>query len=209
MRKIPDKLENHIDDIIITSINMIQPYFYQLGFTPNILTTISLISWSFAMYFLINNGNYYSLYMVLLMILSYYFDCFDGNFARSYNMVTKFGDYYDHISDVSKIIIYFYFIFTIYKSKVCYIFPILIICLIPTLIHLSCQELYYDKPSDTLSLLKIFCIANKKNVNSILSITRYFGCGTFYLVTILTAIYLKNSKKFEKNKNDENENDKL
>ena len=110
MRKIPGKLDNFIDDTLITIIDTIQPYFYKLGFIPNTLTTISLICWLFALYFFINDGVYYTLYAVLFMILSYFFDCFDGHFARSYNMVTKFGDYYDHISDVSKVILLIYFI---------------------------------------------------------------------------------------------------
>jgi len=206
MRKIPGKLDNFIDDTLISIIDTIQPYFYKLGFIPNILTTISLISWLFALYFFINDGVYYTFYAVLFMIVSYFFDCFDGHFARTYNMVTKFGDYYDHISDVSKVILLIYFICTIYTSKVCYILPILLIFLILTLTHLACQELYYDKPSasETLSLLKFFCIANKKNVNNVLGITRFFGCGTFYLVMILSVIYLKNSKNDKNDENDEN-----
>jgi phosphatidylglycerophosphate synthase len=121
-------------------------------------------------------------------------------------MVTKFGDYYDHISDVSKVILLVYFICTIYTSKVCFILPILFIFLILALTHMACQELYYDKASasDTLSLLKYLCIANKKNVNSVLGITRFFGCGTFYLVMILSVIYLKNNGKDKKYENDEN-----
>ena len=63
---------------------------------------------------------------------------------------------------------------------------------------MACQELYYGKTTDTLSLLKYFCISNKKNVNNTLKITRYFGCGTFYIVMVLCVIYLKNSKKDEK-----------
>lgn len=145
---------------------------------------------------------------MLFIILSYFFDCFDGHFARSYNMVTKFGDYYDHISDASKVILLVYFICTMYTSKVCYVLPILIIFFILTLIHLSCQEFYYNRPnaSNTLSLLRFFCIANKKNVNNILGITRFFGCGTFYIAIILSVIYLKNNKN---NENDNNENDNL
>ena len=207
MRKLPGKMDNFIDDILITIIDTIQPYFYKLGFIPNTLTTISLICWLFALYFFVNDGIYYTFYAVLFMILSYFFDCFDGHFARSYNMVTKFGDYYDHISDVSKVILFVYFICTIYTSKVCFILPILFIFLILALTHMACQELYYDKASasDTLSLLKYLCIANKKNVNSVLGITRFFGCGTFYLIMILSVIYLKNNGKDKKDENDEND----
>ena len=136
------------------------------------------------------------------MWLSYFFDCFDGHFARTYNMVTTFGDYYDHISDTSKIILLLYFIYINYTSKFFIILPIILVSLLFTLIHMSCQELYYGGYADTLSLLKYFCITDKKNVNSVLKITKYFGCGTFYLVMILCIIYLKNSKKDKKDEKD-------
>lgn len=35
-----------------------------------------------------------------LYVLSYVFDCIDGQYARLYGMTTDFGDMYDHISDV-------------------------------------------------------------------------------------------------------------
>jgi phosphatidylglycerophosphate synthase len=197
MRKIPCELENFIDNILISIVDTIQPVFYKLGFTPNILTTISLICWLFALYFFVNDGIYYTFYTVLLIILSYFFDCFDGHFARSYNMVTKFGDYYDHISDIFKSILFVYFICTVYTSKAYYVLPILFIFLILSFMHLACQELYYNNTSDTLSFLKYLCIANKKNVNSVLGITRCFGCGTLHLVIVLTVIYLKNSGKIK------------
>jgi len=198
MRKLPEQMDNFVDNAMLKVVEIIQPYFYKFGFIPNALTTISLITWLFGIYFFINDGLYYTFYAALFMMISYFFDCFDGHFARSYNMVTKFGDYYDHIADVSKVIILMYFIYTIYQSKSYFILPIIIISLFFTFIHMACQELYYGKTTDTLSLLKYFCISNKKNVNNTLKITRYFGCGTFYIVMVLCVIYLKNSKKDEK-----------
>ena len=49
------------------------------------------------------------------MTLSYFFDCMDGNFARTYKMQTKFGDYYDHIKDVIIMLIFALILF-IYKD---------------------------------------------------------------------------------------------
>jgi hypothetical protein len=43
MRKIERDDENPIDNIIIDSCDIIKPYFYKLGFTPNGITTLSLI----------------------------------------------------------------------------------------------------------------------------------------------------------------------
>lgn len=51
MRKIPEDLENPIDSVLIAIVHIIQPYFYELGFTPNILTTFSLLFWIGGLYF--------------------------------------------------------------------------------------------------------------------------------------------------------------
>jgi phosphatidylglycerophosphate synthase len=189
MRKIPEELENPIDSVLIAIVDAIQPYFYKMGFTPNILTTFSLLFWIGGLYFFIHNGPYYAYYAVLLMFISYFFDCFDGHFARSYDMVTKFGDYYDHISDAVKFALLFYFIVMIYGMK-----PIFILTFfaIPLCMHLRCQESYYNIPTQTLSFLNVLHISNgKENATNALKITKYFGCGTFYLIMFIYIIYLK------------------
>lgn len=109
-------------------------------------------------------------------------------------MVTKFGDYYDHISDALKYVLLIYFVIMKYDSKIFVVLPILTVFLILMSMHLSCQELYYGLPSDTLSVLNFLCIANENNVNSIMEITKYFGCGTFHAIMFLCVIYLKASE---------------
>jgi hypothetical protein len=191
MRKIPADIENPIDNILLIIIEKVHPYFHKLGFTPNILTTFSLLFWLGGLYFFVKNGKYYEYYTVGLLFISYFFDCFDGHFARTYNMTTKFGDYYDHISDVLKKLLLLYFIITIYGIKSLFLLLILSIFMILFCVHLSCQELWSGSTSDTLSLLNFLCIANKKNVKNIMHITKYVGCGTFHLVLFLGIIYLK------------------
>lgn len=194
MRKIPPQYENPIDNLILHIADIIQPVFYKLGFVPNTLTTFSLVFWLCGLYFFINDKKYYTYYAVFFMSLSYFFDCFDGHFARSYNMVTKFGDYYDHFSDLFKFISLIYVIYVKYTSKFFIIMAFILFWLLLMCVHMGCQELYYGSPVDTLFLLKYFCIANKNNVKDIMNITRYFGCGTWQLIVFLCVIYLKNSK---------------
>ena len=38
---------------------------------------------------------------ILFLMLRWYFDFADGIFARKYNDTTTFGDYYDHIVDIT------------------------------------------------------------------------------------------------------------
>ena len=191
MRKIPANCENPIDNVLISHIDSIQSYFFKLGFTPNIFTTISLVCHLCAMYFFVHNKEYYTVYSVLFFILSYYFDCFDGHFARSYGMVTRFGDYYDHIGDWLKNIVFGYLIYTYFNPYFYVSVVVLVVFAILAAIHISCQEQYYGKHSDTLYLLKYICPSNYFKANNCLNITKYVGCGTYLLVAIIIIIYLK------------------
>lgn len=194
MRKIPTKFENPFDNVIISHIDRIQSHFFKLGFTPNILTTISLFCHLCSMYFFVNNERYYTFYSAIFFMLSYYFDCFDGHFARSYNMTTKFGDYYDHISDWFKTGLFIWLICTYFKPYRYVSLLFIIIFGFLSVIHLSCQEhLYGEYNSDTLYLLKYICPTNYFNIHihDCLNITRYIGCGTYYLIATFIIIYLK------------------
>lgn len=189
-RKIAKKFENPIDNIIIDFCEYIGPVFKSLNFTPNMLTTISLII------ALIGNYNIYiGKYELggLLFLIAYIFDCLDGNFARRYNMVTEFGDFYDHISDISKNIVLIWVIISLNikrKTKI-YFVGFLILTYILQTIHLGCQELIYDKPSPLIGKLISLC-TNKDNI----LYTRYIGCGTWYVLIVVIIIYLKQINKF-------------
>jgi len=193
MRKIPARFENPFDTVIIEHIDNIQSHFFKLGFTPNILTTFSVICQIISMYFFVNNKEYYTVYSVIFFGLSYYFDCFDGHLARSYNMVTTFGDYYDHISDSLKIIGFIVLIFIYYKSYFYISLAIIVSFGLLSTIHLSCQEHYYANSSDTMHYLKYICPTNYLNIEigNCLNITKYVGCGTYMLVAMLLIIFLK------------------
>lgn len=201
MRKLPGKFENPIDHLLISHIDSIKSHFYKLGFTPNILTTFSLLSHLLSMYFFVNNQKYYTVYSVIFFGLAYYFDCFDGHFARSYNMVTIFGDYYDHVSDWFKGLLFFWLIYVYFKPYFYVSMAALMSVGFLTMIHMSCQENYYSNygdTSDTLHLLtKYMCPTHYFNVDigKCLNITKYFGCGTYILVSILVLIYLKTRTK--------------
>ncbi len=179
MRKIPETFENPFDNILISMADKMNPYFHSASLTPNDLTTISLVLSIMAVYFLIK-GCYQ--HAIILFLVSYFFDCCDGHYARSYNMETKFGDYYDHYGDIIKHLLLFFALYKMNPVKFKKIIPYGLFVIFLALVHLGCQEVYYGKySSNTLNTLKYFCPANKDNVESYLKITRFFGCGTSYL----------------------------
>lgn len=191
MRKITCNCENPLDNILIDISDYICPYAKKYNFTPNILTTLSLIFCGISALLLLNKQYLLAAFMYLI---SYYFDCMDGHFARKYNMVTKFGDYYDHVADFTKVLLILYVLYFIDSKKFFRILPFIIFFILLSFIHLGCQEVYYNIPeSDILSILKHSCPVNNKDDKSMiintLGITRYFGCGTFTICIMLSIIY--------------------
>ena len=186
-RKIPREYDNPIDNVLIDISERFNPYFKSLNFTPNMITTISLlfgIGLNIAYY-----HNYYYL-AAFLLIISYFFDCMDGNYARKYDMQSKFGDYYDHFKDWLVLLIFLILFLrknTPQRFKIISI-AIVIIVLIGSCIHLGCTEKYIQetknkvKNSDTLALIT-WCPDIKY-----LSKTRLFSTGTLNVVIALIII---------------------
>lgn len=190
-RKLPRNLENPIDNYLIDLCEKCNPLFNKLKFTPNTLTTLSLFTGLFSILFYLESQYILS---ALLLFVSYWFDCTDGNYARTYKMVTKFGDYYDHVKDI---MIYFtIFGIFLFDSKVNLIikyfyFIVIVFFFILMSLHMSCQEDYYkhqNQPkSETLDYMKSF----HSNIDaSYLTYTRFFGCGTFYTITSILILLL-------------------
>jgi len=191
-RKIKWEYENPVDNILIYINERLNPLYKALYFTPNTLTTLSLIITLVGLYLYTQN---YLILGSLLYFLGYYFDCADGNYARTYKMQSNFGDYYDHISDGIKFLVLLY---VIYKTNVKYdtklfVYLILTIFLILIQVHLGCQEKIYNKTNESksINMLKRLC-SNTDHIKYI----RFFGCGTLSVITVLILIYIKAIDKY-------------
>jgi len=179
-----------IDNIFYSIIKIISPKLNSItssSIIPNIITFTSLIFSLISLYLFYKNK--YLLLSSSLLIFGYFLDCWDGYYARKYNMVSKFGDYFDHISDLSKFIL---FIFILYNKKknnkyfFKYITLIIIIC-ISSIIQLGCEEKLYNSSSEsyTLQFTKLFC-----RDNNIIKFTKYFGTASlFLLLAVIINIY--------------------
>jgi phosphatidylglycerophosphate synthase len=149
MRKITTDMENPIDNIIIYIADRASGIYKNMGLTPNHLTTFSLICNVLSACLFYYDHRYMS---VLLFMIGYYFDCADGFYARKYDMVTTFGDYYDHINDQLKILLILIVMYLKSKCKFFSILPIIAALTLLSLMHLGCQEKIYDQyePPDIL-----------------------------------------------------------
>ena len=172
-RKIARYYQSPIDALLYDIAEKLSPMFKRYNLTPNHITTIANIvrGLSLVMFY----KKHYKVSAVLY-IIGYYFDCMDGYFARRYNMTTKFGDLYDHISDVVIHLILLWLLLRIkfrYKTN---ILTLLALLLIGAFTHMGCQEILYKKKS-VLTILQKLCY----NVKYI-KYTRFLGLGTFIFV---------------------------
>lgn len=184
MRKLPKELDNPFDNMVLDTVESTVDFFYNIGFTPNGVTTLSLISGLYAVYKFANHEFYQS---ALLHLLSYYFDCLDGHLARKYNMISEFGDYYDHTKDWIVTGLMFYHLGKFYwniDNNIKYIIPfIVIIIMYGVFHHMGCQEIYYGQHTTTTSIFLDSCKAkDKKEAAELLKSSRHLGCGTAILV---------------------------
>ena len=190
VNKIPDKYECPPDICLLKFIDTHLDTYYNLGFTPNMITTIGIIFGLLSMYNIFHS-NFKS--AAFLLLCAYYFDCVDGKLARKYNLQTKLGDYYDHFGDLFKIIIVLYALYKTNPTRFKNIMLIIIFLIISMLIHLGYQEIIYDKnESPTLNFSRRI-IEFDKNPEKTIQYTRYFGCGTFILVICIIIFFWKKS----------------
>jgi len=187
MRKLPKELENPFDNVMLSMCgNEMMDNLYKNGITPNMITTVGNFFRILSIYFLYHHQK---LFFILFYIFGYYFDCLDGHYARQYNLCSKFGDVYDHASDLIFYILLIYYIFqrsSLPNSQ--YFIPVTILLItfsILLLVHMGCQQIYYKSEDEYLDVCKSLCFNEDW-----LTVTRHFGCGTYILlITILAAVF--------------------
>ena len=182
-RKIPNTIQSPIDDLILQVLETIGPY---VGFnkhtpllSPNMLTTASLLV-SIVGVYEISRKNYRK--GAILTFIGYVFDCSDGYVARRFDMVTQFGDLYDHLSDILKLIFLLAIIFTLdihRKTKILFMM-VFGVFLILSLLYMGCVEHYYPGEVSVLTPLKMLCPDK-----SMIKYFRFTGTGFFFLVISL------------------------
>lgn len=180
-RKIPTNLENPIDNVLIDIGAYLNHFLRKIGVTPNMLTFASFASGLLCVWFLYD-GKFLS--AVLCLFISYLFDCMDGNMARKYDMVSDFGDWFDHITDIVVFLLIFIVItfnrFISLNLRFTFMATITVLSFM-MLVHMGCQELAYDKKNnDSLSAIEVFCPYKDAIVW-----TRFFGVGTWTMALLL------------------------
>ena len=191
VNKLADHYECPSDKYLCLFIDTHLDIYYKLGFTPNMITTLSILTGLVSGYEIFQ-GNYNA--AAILWLISYYFDCVDGKLARQYDMITEFGDLYDHIGDAFKYIVVLYALFYSSKKRITdkqWLYTsIILFLLVLSFVHMGYQEKVYDKKEESsyLNVCKIFTSLDN-NPRQTIQYTKYFGCGTWNLCFALLIIF--------------------
>ena len=195
MRKVPEELSNPIDNAIIKLIKPLCGPFKAIGFTANGITYISIAFKSGSAIVFAKPDLVYTpeIFVPMTFFIQYFFDCFDGYYARKYNQVTDFGDQLDHFSDV---IFYSFMSYMLFQYERCNIILISAISgsFAATLIHVRCQEELYNKKHESKTLnygnsIRL-CSNNPVTNKKFMKITRLLGTATNVVVYTYSLYYL-------------------
>ena len=167
------KIKNY--DIVDKSIHKfitypILPTLVQLGFTPNFITTISLIC-GIISFVLISYDNY--ICGSVFFMLRYIADCLDGAVARLTKQTSEFGDIMDHCVDYFTFILFYISCYTKNFSNIFMI--ILHIFLFSSIIHYA---LIYRKTKKGIIYTLTKWIPIDENM---FKWTKYFSTGMLTL----------------------------
>ena len=190
--KIENQYQNPIDIFLLKLCRLIDTPLHNFGVTPNTITIFGLFLGLLSIHFLIKKNYILS---IIFLWLTYFTDCLDGYMARKYNQETRLGDYLDHFRDqfiVVSIIMLLTLQIEDFHFRAFFIIVIIITGVL-MLSQLGCQEkiTHYTDNNECLEKLKLLCPGNaEENIK----ITRWFGCGTFFVVLSGFLIMLRLSK---------------
>jgi len=186
--------DDPIDHILYKVADSISPAFKTLRHTPNMITTYSLVFGLLCAYCLYKDN---IVGFVIFYVISYFFDCMDGHFARKYKMTSKFGDWYDHVKDIVVWFIILYIAYLKYSSILKPVHIAVLLFIVSLLfIHIGCQRKQLDEnKKQTLDVLRDVCPDK-----SIDKYTKYIGTGMFNLFFVLYIVYLYHLRTTNTNK---------
>lgn len=185
MRKLPDMWENPLDTQLTNFADAINPALRRTGHTPNVLTTYSATSQGLALWAL-HRGNVGP--FAVLWLLGYFWDVADGNFARRYDMTSRFGDLYDHITDWLGVAGLAWVVVQRYDMRrVPALFLLGVAALLVlNVVHVGCQQLVAGGKGETLDAARGAC----PGVSS-LCWTRWLSFGSTHVLLVLAVVWLE------------------
>ena len=192
MSKLEDKYNDPVDNALSKLYAPIIPFLRNAGVTPNMITTLSMVSGLYSAKLIMDKEPRKAAFFFLL---NYIFDCMDGYMARKYKMESKFGDWYDHVTDWITMAAILVTLIKVnkysFKSSWFYVLMFLMI-LVNSSQWLGCQEKIYNNDiGGSIAFFKKWC----KNPKTELLYKRYLGLGMLMIYVFLIIFFSKGKDK--------------
>jgi phosphatidylglycerophosphate synthase len=200
--KVPDEYNNDVDKLLYGMSDDISDNLKSLNcINPNHITTVGLIFGILGVVFFARGQWIES---IICLWIYYFTDCLDGLYARKYDMVTKAGDYYDHLRDWTVTGLFFYMIYTSLKStnqKTTFI-VLASITVITSMIYVGCQEKLGEvfteyrkvQPEDSSPTLQMFKCLTPDDPTTIMPYIKHFGPSSVVILITIYIIYIHTFK---------------
>jgi CDP-diacylglycerol--inositol 3-phosphatidyltransferase len=189
VNKLPVEYENPYDAVLLSFTADLLPLAWHTGHTPNIITTYSFVCC------LISRWCLWKDHIAAFFVfhhLAYFFDCMDGQMARRYNMTSRFGDLYDHCTDLIGDVLLVVIVWLKYRHVIRAGHVLLVIFMFGMLVvSMGCQQCYHkprrevDKEEESLDRYIGLCWTSES-----IRWTRFFGAGSWQLVTSFLVLHL-------------------
>ena len=195
-RKLPESLDNPIDNLIIKGCDHIIAPLHERRITPNHVTLFR-IALGLVFLFILFRTN--AIVLPFLGILLFYgLDCLDGHLARSTDQVTELGDHLDHIADLTFFLAILFYIYSTDFPHKKIIGSLLIVVLYLSCVHMGLQQKVYNsqKNQDSeRSKVEQTELLNRLNMihpfaKEDICWSRFFGMGTMALMVALIVLYI-------------------
>jgi phosphatidylglycerophosphate synthase len=191
--KIHDSLEDPISASLYDISDNISKPLYSYGINANIITIFRISLIIFAFLYCFENKMYKT--ASGLYLLAFFGDCLDGHLSRQMNSNNNVHDYYDCFADIITLSLSIYFIAKSLSEYYRWILSIILLLLVLSLFHTSCEERYMVmtglKNKYTLPI-KCLCsnnVVDNEDLEDTMEISRLFGFGTYH---VFIAILLWN-----------------
>ena len=189
----------YVDGFVTSSILPTIPFWKRVGFTPNNLTFLGMISSGLCVWFLHTRNPAAA---ILFLLVRWYCDYADGLLARRYNLTSTFGDWFDHVVDVLFFIgVVVVLVLSEYKKGTgnwcldnlrIILLSVLLAFTAAFVVQTGCVERRHNpvkannKQETSISRLRILCPAVLEPV------LKFFDNGTLYLVMIVIFVIFCN-----------------
>jgi len=183
----------YMDHVYTKMVLKTVPFWNSIKFTPNMLTTLSLVCSILAIYFLWKRD---MVLAVVFVLLRQYFDYADGLTARKYGQTSNIGDWYDHLVDVCGFTIPLLILVVVDTKRRWLYLALLLPAMAATVINIGCIEKNYrdmtGKCGDSLKVTEKLCFSE--------DVFKVFDNSFLYLVIILVIILICTTEKNPRNK---------